>query len=105
MASVCRATRVRALFAGPRDNRVSSVFRDQLPDRIWLGRRWGLICRPASVSLYDFTANRLASVWVGDFTGELPLDEGHLGDVRFLLEPPPSPDAAGLVVYREDVRR
>ncbi|MCP4574272.1 MAG: hypothetical protein GY838_18070 [bacterium] len=77
--------------------RTSSVFHEQLQDRIWLGRRWGLVCRPGSISLYDFTANQLAGVWVADFTGEEPLDRDC---VRFVLEPPPSPDADGLVVYR-----
>lgn len=85
--------------------RSSSVFREQLPDRIWLGRRWGLVCRPTSVSLYDFTANRLTGVWVGDFTGEPPLDAGAGAGLRFVLEPPPAEEAAALVVYREERSR
>lgn len=56
------------------------LFAEQWPQREREGARWGLVCRPDNVGLYDYATNRLVSTWVAGFSGEDPLeDEPSLG--------------------------
>ena len=48
----------------------SPLFAELLPDRPYQGERCGIRCSASSISVYDFTTNRLVGVWVGDFAGE-----------------------------------
>ncbi len=48
----------------------SSLFSEVLRGHTYAGQPVGLRCSSSSISVYDFAANRLVGVWVGDFSGE-----------------------------------
>lgn len=71
----------------------SSLFAEHRPDHVWDGTRWGVMCRPGTIGLYDYTTNVLLATWVADFSGERPLGEGGDRYLVFSLDwPPPSVD-------------
>ncbi len=59
----------------------SSLFNEVMRRYTYAGQPAGIRCSASSVSVYDFAANRLVGVWVGDFSAEpeaARLDESRL---------------------------
>ena len=52
------------------DGTRSPLFAELFPARAYAGETAGVRCSAHSISVYDFTTNRLVGVWVGDFAGE-----------------------------------
>ena len=82
----------------------SSLYAEQWPGRKWDGARWGVVCRPETVGLYDYVTNRLVATWVADFSGEPHLGEGDQAWLEFTVTVPdelhPNPPG-GLLVRLE----
>ncbi len=49
----------------------SSLFKDHLPLKQYLGQRYGLRCDPENIALYDYATNQLVATWVASFTDEM----------------------------------
>ena len=53
------------------DRVFSSLFKDHLPEKQYLGQRYGLRCGLDNIALYDYATNQLLATWVASFTDEM----------------------------------
>ena len=71
----------------------SSLFDEVMRGFTFEGQPVGIRCSASSISVYDFSTNRLLAVWAGDFSGEPQGARSGEGQIRFRLLQGVLPDA------------